>query len=70
MPAELPAPVCDTLGRAGIRAERWLEAVRTYSKRFFAMIGCVHRIEIYCGRTDRDRAKGSRWAARVFRNCA
>ena len=66
----LPTPVSHTLERAGICSERWLEAVRTYSKRFFAMIGCVHRIEVYCARTDRDRAKGSRWAAQVFRNCA
>jgi hypothetical protein len=66
----LPVSVSRTLERAGICSERWLEAVRTYSKRFFAMIGCVHRIELYCARTDRDRAKGSRWAAQVFRNCA
>jgi len=67
---ELPVHVGRTLEHTGICAERWLEAVRTYPKRFFAMIGCVHRIELYCARTDRDRAKGIRWAARVFRNCA
>jgi hypothetical protein len=66
----LSVPVARTLERLGIRSERWLEAVRSYPKRFFAMIGCVHRIEVYCARTDRDQAKGSRWAAQVFRNCA
>jgi len=70
IPPEVPAPARRTLERSGIHSERWLEAVRSYPKRFFAMIGCVHRIEIYCARTDRDRAKGSRWAAQVFRNCA
>ena len=68
--AVLPAGAMRTLERVGIRPERWLETVRTYRKRFFSMIGCVHRIEVHCARTDRDRAKGSRWAAHVFRNCA
>lgn len=66
----LPEPVQRTLQSVGIRNERWLEAVRTFPRRFFAMIGCVHKIRIYCARTDRDRAKGSRWAAQIFRNCA
>lgn len=66
----LPEPVRHTLERVGIRSELWLETVRTYAKRFFSMIGCVHRIELYCARTDRDRAKGTRWAAQVFRDCA
>ena len=68
--AALPVGAVRTLERVAIRADHWVEAVRTYRKRFFSMIGCVHRIELHCARTDRDRAKGSRWAARVFRNCA
>ena len=66
----LSAPSVRTLERLGIRSERWLESVRGYPRRFFAMVGCVHRIAICCARTDRQRAKGSGWAARAFRNCA
>lgn len=68
--AALPDSAVRTLERLGIRSERWLETIRDYRRRFFSMIGCVHRIEIHCARTDRDQAKGTRWAARVFRNCA
>ena len=66
----LPEGIVRTLERVGIRSEHWLETIRTYRQRFFSMIGCVHRIELHCARTDRDQAKGTRWAARVFRNCA
>jgi hypothetical protein len=68
--ATLPASAMQTLERLGVRGEHWLETIRSYRKRFFSMIGCVHRIELHCARTDRDQAKGTRWAARVFRNCA
>lgn len=43
--AVLPDSVARTLERLGIRSEHWLEAIRTYRKRFFTMIGCVRRIE-------------------------
>lgn len=68
--AVLPESAARTLERIGVRSEHWLETIRTYRQRFFSMIGCVHRIELHCARTDRDQAKGTRWAARVFRNCA
>ena len=68
--ATLPASAMQTLERLGVRGEHWLETIRSYRKRFFSMIGCVHRIALHCARTDRDQAKGTRWAARVFRNCA
>jgi hypothetical protein len=66
----LPDSAVRTLERVAIRSEHWLETIRRYRQRFFSMIGCVHRIELHCARTDCDQAKGSRWAARVFRNCA
>ncbi|MCK6555178.1 transposase, partial [Candidatus Binatia bacterium] len=66
----LPEGSVRTLERVGIRSEHWIETIGTYRQRFFSMIGCVHRIELHCARTDRDLAKGTRWAARVFRNCA
>ena len=68
--AALPDSAVRTLERLEIRSEHWLETIRTYRQRFFSMIGCVHRIELHRARTDRDQAKGTRWAARVFRNCA
>lgn len=63
-------PVAHTFDRLGIRADRWVETLLCYHQRFFSMVGCVHQIEIYCARTDRDRAKGHRWAARAFRSSA
>lgn len=68
--APLPAKATRTLERAGISSEHWLETIREYHRHFFSMVGCVHRIEIHCARTDRTHAKGSRWAARAFRSCA
>jgi len=59
-----------TLQRLGIRSELWLESLRHYRYRFFTMVGCVHKIAVCCARTDREQAKGSAWARRVFRNCA
>lgn len=64
------ASVTPTLDRLGICAERWTETLRHFHRRFFAMVGCVHEIDIYCARTDRDRAKGRRWAATAFRSSA
>jgi hypothetical protein len=58
-----------TLEGLGIRSERWLETIRNYRRRFFAMVGTVHRIAVCCARTDRCQAKGSVWADRAFRNC-
>jgi len=68
--AALPAATTRTLERVGVSSEHWLETIRSYHRRFFTMVGCVHRIEIHCARTDRTHAKGSRWAARAFRNCS
>jgi hypothetical protein len=66
----LPERSVRTLERLGIRSELWLEALRGYRSRFFAMVGCVHQIAVCCARTDRHQAKGSAWASRVFRDCA
>jgi hypothetical protein len=66
----LPERSVRTLERLGIRSELWLEALRGYRSRFFAMVGCVHQIAVCCSRTDRHQAKGSAWASRVFRDCA
>ncbi len=68
--ASLPRAAARTLDRAGIAPEHWLETVRFYHRQFFTMVGCVHAIDVYCGRTDRSRAKGRRWAARAFRATA
>ncbi len=66
----LPEGSVRTLRRLGIRSEHWLQAVRDYRRRFFSMVGSVHAIDVYCARTDRQQAKGSAWAGRVFRDCA
>jgi hypothetical protein len=66
----LPERSARTLERLGIRSEFWLEALRSYRRRFFTVIGSVHQIAVCCARTDRLHAKGSGWASRVFRNCA
>jgi putative transposase len=58
------------LERFGIRSEHWVETVKNYRRHFFSMVGHVHRIAIHCARVDRDKAKGSTWAKRVFRPAA
>ncbi|MFN8626081.1 MAG: transposase [Candidatus Binatia bacterium] len=58
------------LDRVGIDHAHWVETVRDYRRHFFTMVGHVQRIAIHCARTDRDRAKGSVWARRVFRRAA
>lgn len=58
------------LGRLGIESEHWLETVKNYRRHFFSMVGHVQRIEIYCARVDRDKAKGSAWAKKLFRSAA
>ena len=58
-----------TLEELGIRSEHWLETIRDYRRRFFAMVGTVHRITVCCARTDRCQAKGSVWANRAFGGC-
>ena len=58
------------LERIGIESEHWLETVKNYRRHFFSMVGHVHRIEIYCARVDRDKAKGSAWARKLFRAAA
>jgi len=68
--AQLPVAAVPTLERLGICADRWLETLRFYHQHFFAMVGCVHQINVYCARTDRDHAKGRRWAAQAFRDTA
>ncbi|MFN8627506.1 MAG: hypothetical protein U0587_16200 [Candidatus Binatia bacterium] len=44
--------------------------VRHYRRHFFAMVGHVHPIALYCARTDLDKAKGSGWARLVFHRAA
>jgi hypothetical protein len=58
------------LARLRLRPEAWLETVKTFHCRFFAMVGHVHRIEGYCERTGRRLAKGSLWAARLYKQAA
>jgi REP element-mobilizing transposase RayT len=57
-----------SLDDAGIDSRNWLDAIRFYHRRFFTMVGCVHRIRLYCARTDRSHAKGTSWATRHFCN--
>ncbi len=65
---EVPMPdgAGRTLRRLGIAPTSWLGTIRFYRQRFFAMVGTVHAIDVYCARTDRSRAKGRGWAARAF----
>ena len=68
--ARLPDASCRLLERLGIQSQQWLECLRHYPRRFFAMVGAVHSIDVYCARTDRDHAKGRAWAARAFHSAA
>lgn len=58
------------LNRFGIAQHHWLETIRNYQRRFFAMVGSTHAIDIYCARTNRAHAKGRAWAAHTFRPAA
>jgi len=58
------------LERFGIESEHWVETVKNYRRHFFSMVGHVHRIALYCARVDREKAKGSAWAKKVFRPAA
>jgi len=58
------------LAELGIAGEHWLECIRHYARRFFAMVGAVDSIDVYCARTDRDHAKGRAWAAQAFPTAA
>jgi REP element-mobilizing transposase RayT len=68
--AKLPEPSRQVLNKLGIASEHWVETVVRYHRHFFAMVGHVHRIAVHCARIDRDQAKGSAWAAKVFRASA
>ena len=68
--ARLPDTSRRLLEGLGIASEHWLECLGEYPRRFFAMVGTVHAIDVYCARTDRDHAKGRTWAARAFRAVA
>jgi REP element-mobilizing transposase RayT len=65
-PPNLDSGARRSLDAAGIDTGHWLNAIRFYHRRFFTMVGCVHRIRLYCARTDRTRAKGTVWAAQHF----
>lgn len=58
------------LERFGIHSAHWVETVKNYRRHFFSMVGHVHRIALHCARVDRDKAKGTAWARRVFRPAA
>jgi hypothetical protein len=68
--ARLPDASRRLLGQLGIESQHWLESLRHYPRRFFAMVGAVQSIDVYCARTDRDHAKGRQWAACAFRSAA
>lgn len=50
-------------------SDSWEPSV-SYHRRFYAMVGHLQRITVYCARTERNRAKGSAWAAKLFRQSA
>jgi hypothetical protein len=62
----LESGVRRSLDATGFDSRNWLDAIRFYHRRFFTMVGCVHRIRAYCARTDRRHAKGTSWATRHF----
>jgi hypothetical protein len=68
--AKLPERSRSLLDKLGIDAGHWVETVAHYHRHFFAMVGHVHRIAVHCARIDRQQAKGSAWAAKVFRDSA
>jgi hypothetical protein len=68
--AKLPERSRQVLNKLGIDSEHWVETVVRYHRHFFSMVGHVHRIAVHCARINRDQAKGSVWAAKVFRTSA
>jgi hypothetical protein len=68
--AHLPDTSRRLLEGLGIVSEHWRECIENYTRHFFAMVGGVHSIDVYCARTDRDHAKGRTWAAQAFRTAA
>jgi hypothetical protein len=68
--AKLPERSRQVLNKPGIDSDHWVETVVRYHRHFFSMVGHVHRIALHCARIDRDHAKGSAWAAKVFRTSA
>jgi len=68
--ATMPDAAVRTLHQLGIARRHWVETILSYNRRFFVMVGGVHAIDIYCGRTDRSRPRGRCWAARAFRAAA
>jgi hypothetical protein len=67
---KLPEPSRSLLNKLGIASEHWVETVVSYHRHFFTMVGHVHRIAVHCARTDRQQAKGTVWAAKLFRDSA
>jgi hypothetical protein len=68
--AKLPERSQSLLERVGIASENWVETLVNYHRHFFTMVGHVHQIDVYCARTDRQQAKGTAWAAKLFRDSA
>lgn len=61
------AEVENVLGRCGLEAGGWVEAVANYRRRFFTMVGQVQRIDVECERRGYKRRLGRRAAQSLYR---
>ncbi len=64
----VPPVVAAKLERHGLESARFIEILRTYSKRFFTMVGQAHRIDTERTRRCHKRAAGIVAARRMYRN--
>ena len=69
-PGALPPVAQGLLDELGVDAKAWLPSIAQFQQRFFQMVGHAHRIELECERLGQRHAKGSRWAAKLYRDAA
>lgn len=66
----VPAAVAARLERHELDSARFIETLRNYPRRFFTMVGHVHRIETESARRGYKRCPGIRGARLMYRNTA
>jgi len=66
----VPPQVQATLNRLDLHADRFADTVRDYTRRFFTMVGHVHRITVESRRRGYHRCPGISGARRMYRRTA
>jgi len=65
-----PAAVAARIEHHGLDSSSFVETLRNYPRRFFTMVGHVHRIDTECARRGYKRRPGIGGARRMYRNTA